>query len=201
MDPNQPPWGPPPGQPNQPSDPYAQYNAPAQPPNPYAPPVAFGGPFTGGSEFVPQAVGGWLLFLCVVLTILNPLVTVARFATELAQSAQLMDTVDGLRTVFLVDGVLSTFVLVFSVYAGTGLWSRRRGAVRVAKMYLGVQLMYALGAGLLPLALMSTIGEAGRTAMLGEYGKTAVRGLIFCVVWFMYLTSSKRVRDTYGPQG
>ena len=141
------------------------------------------------------------MFLCVVLTILNPLVTVGRFAIEISRSAPLMDVVAGLRAVFLVDGVLSTFVLAFSVYAGTGLWSRRKGAVRVAKMYLGVQLMNAVGAGLLPLALMSTIGDAGRTAMLGEYATTAVRGLIFSLVWFMYLTSSQRVRNTHGPQG
>lgn len=191
------PYGGPPasyGAPAPSADPYAAF-AQSQPsggvaPNPYAPPPgvdpysAYARPaeFAGG-----QPVGGWLLFLCVSLTILNPLMTLSRLAPVLSRIAMF-------GPMFLVDVLVGLGLAGFSVYAGTGLWNRRTGAVRTAKVYFMVRGGWAL----LSYAMMFTgLSGVGISAIAPQ----GIFILAFCIVWFAYLANSQRVRATYGTQG
>ena len=157
------PYGNPYAQPGQ-SDPYAAY---AATPN--------GAP--GG-----QPVGGWLLFLCVSMTILNPLMVVSRLAPAFSYLSSL-----GPR--FVIEVLIALGLAGFGIYAGIGLWTVRAGAVKIAKMFF-----VARGAWTVISILMAFTGSYARFALMPQSFVT----LLFCAIWYAYLSSANRVKTTYG---
>ncbi len=205
---SQSPYGPPSAPSN---DPYAAYARPAQTSgaasNPYAP-----GPYAPGAQqqdpYRPappgsdpyaayasrptgyqggQDVGGWLLLLCFSLTIGLPLATLGHLVQQLARVASL-------PLVSLIDLPVAIGLAVFSAYAGVALWSRRTGAVRVAKAFLVTRAAYAL------LSFVMISFQAPGLAFSG-LSQPVIASVGFCIVWFLYLTTSMRVRATYGDAG
>src|SRR5438132_6427334 len=85
-------------------------------------------------DLVPQ-VGGWLLVLCLVLTVIYP-------ATQLyAVIGSAVPKVIGSHTAkrALLLGMYSavfTTLAMFSMFAGLKLWRVRPGALRFAKRYM-----------------------------------------------------------------
>jgi len=154
----------------------------------------------GESPDLPYpGVRGWLLFLCVVLTVISPLATFISCMTGYDDVSPYLGQFPGLRLLVLVDAVLSLGLMVFSVYAGTGLWSIRPGAVQTAKRYLLFCLVYAAVAAVLP--FMVGLPSTANGAMFGQGVKTIVGSFAYCAIWYSYLSKSKRVRATYPLNG
>jgi hypothetical protein len=142
----------------------------------------------------PVGVGGWLLFLCISLTVLTPIRLVADFyearrqlATQLAQP--------GMTSLILGCGVLDLSAAGGCFIAGFMLWTRLLRAVRAAKIALlyflctfGPMTVLPYLAGLPP-----ELSKAWSLTIL----KTIPLALIYPLVWFLYLSYSKRVRATY----
>ncbi len=82
----------------------------------------------------PVGVGGWLLFLCVSLTILSPVATVISLIYSFSQAGPFFDDYPGLMRVCMADVFLSGALMIFSVYAGVALWRRKANAVRGSPM-------------------------------------------------------------------
>ena len=80
---------------------------------------------------VPPAVTGWLLFLCLLLTLVSPANTLYRLLTHTLPS---LFGEHRARSIFLssVYCVVSTALVVLSFIAGLKLWLVRAGAVRFA---------------------------------------------------------------------
>lgn len=122
-----------------------------------------------------QGVRGWLLFLCVSLTIWTPLKTLA----DIGQAGRT------LATASLADW----FVIAFSgygVYAGVSLWRISKGAVRKAQVFFYIAFL---------LAVLSAVG-----AWMGRDYKTSLESLVAigqAALWLAYLGDSKRVKATY----
>lgn len=142
-----------------------------------------------------QGVGGWLLFLCVSLTILAPLFTVIVFAAGYREASEYFDEFPGLQVITVIDLFLSLGLMAFSIYAGTGLWSIRPGAVRVAKQYLLCYLGYRVIAAILP--FMAGLPAEANGVILEEVFGDLFRGVIYFAIWYSYLNQSKRVNATY----
>jgi len=130
-----------------------------------------------------MAVRGWLLLLCVLLTIWNPL-------TLAAVAAAWVERPVPPSSMSLI--LLSVRVVVTGVGAagGMALWHRRAGAVGLAK------------AALVLSACESTARLATReglsTAPPGTRLPLAIALVAFNAGWYLYLQKSRRVRATYG---
>lgn len=142
-----------------------------------------------------KGVGGWLLFLCLALTVFSPFMTLASLAAGYTETSKYFDLFPGLLAITIVDTFLSLGLMVFSIYAGAGLWSVRAGAVRLAKRYLLCFLGYHVIAAALP--FMAGLPSEAHEAMIPEVAKEALKGIIFFIVWYSYLNGSKRVRATF----
>jgi hypothetical protein len=125
-------------------------------------------------------VGGWLLLLCVSLTILGPLATVYNLVAGYGQLEGLFE---------------ATALGLFSLWAGFSLWTRMDGAVERAKKYLYAILGYSVVLYFLP--TMSGLPEEMSTEMQSVMAIASVRSIIYVAIWYLYLTKSKRVRGTY----
>lgn len=144
-----------------------------------------------------RGIGGWLLFLIVSLTFLNPGVTIYNLYTGYREAHTVFYLFPGLRTTFLIDVVLSSSMIAFSLYAGISLWRIKASAVRVAKKYMIAAVAYALVGAVLPFlaGLPARDNESMVVPGLVQFFQT----LIYVGVWVSYLTRSKRVQATFSP--
>lgn len=78
----------------------------------------------------------------------------------------------------------------FGVLAGVELWRIAPGAVKKAKAFLWTFLILQVGGGVAFISIsdQATIKDAA----------DILRSVVFFGVWYLYLTLSKRVKNTYG---
>jgi len=144
---------------------------------------------------------GWLLLLCVNLTILDPFANLFNLAIGTHFSRPYFDQHPVLQKLILINGVCSIGLAVFSIYAGISLWKVLPDAVAIAKKYLGSAFLYSIFSLFLPylIGLSEEIRkEIGATNLLNSFVTT-----FYLYAWYQYLKRSKRVRATYpetGPQ-
>jgi hypothetical protein len=127
-------------------------------------------------------VRGWLLLLCILLTIWNPvtLAFVAAGRVENASTTTFALTLLGIRVV--VTGV--------GVAAGIALWHKRAGAVDLAKASLVLSALEVVGR----LSSRAGLSEAPPGVRL----PLALALVVYNGAWYLYLENSRRVRATYG---
>jgi len=150
------------------------------------------------SAFIdPQycGVGGWLLFFCLVLTLFSPLATLFNLVGSFAAASPAFARFPGLLAISVIDTLLSVGLMVFSIYAGIGLWRIQPGAVQTTKTFLKFFLGYLAFAAVLP--FMAGLPAAANEAMVAAVVVSTVRGVIFFAIWNSYLNCSKRVKATY----
>ncbi len=125
-----------------------------------------------------NGVRGWLLFFCVMLTIITPI-----FYIFLV-----------LRLHSSIDILLHSTLIALSVYAGIMVWRVRPSALQWVTIYLVASVAFVLGNLILAMqtGVMATV-EQSQDQILGS-----VRGLIGPIIWAFYFKKSRRVRATYG---
>jgi len=140
-------------------------------------------------------VDGWLLLLCFALTIGSPLRTLYNLITSYNEVSQFFQQFPGLQNWFYIDGFLSLFLMVLSIFAGISLWSIKPGAVKKAKNYLLIFLGYTVIAAFLPfiVGLPSEFNDV----MVPEVVNGTIQSLLYFGIWYWYLNVSKRVKATY----
>ena len=144
----------------------------------------------------PRGVRGWLLLLCLALTVFGPINNVLLFLEDLEQMRQVGDTYPALWTIVYLEGALGGSLLVLALVAGISLWTVRPGAVRLAQLFLFGQLLL----GLLLFSVLFTL-DVPRPAVEDPQAWRALGSPIaIFLVWFTYLARSRRVRNTYGPR-
>lgn len=142
-----------------------------------------------------KSVGGWLLFLCVIFTIISPLITIFKLVWSYVQIQELYDVYPGLFNLLLIDSALSLFLIVLGIRAGISLWRIKPGAVKIAKNYLLIFLVYSIIAIFLPFT--AGLPSEANSAMIFDVVKGFIKSLIFFGIWYSYLNQSKRVKATY----
>jgi len=130
-----------------------------------------------GSKKEKKGVLGWLLFLCLYLTVFRGLflTTMALFA--IPSSA--------LRAYIILYGL----DFGFSLSAGVLLWRKASDAVTYAKIYFILQPYIVLGIAF----LLSQVASSG----VVQTPSLAVMPAVNSIIWFCYLTFSRRVKHTY----
>ena len=142
-----------------------------------------------------KGVGGWLLFFCVSLTILSPLITIGSSIIGFNETSSYFTRFPGLETITYIDLVLSIGLMAFSIYAGVALWSIKKDAVKIAKTYLIFFLIYVFISSFLP--FMAGLPSSATNAMAAQVVKDAFRSIVYFSIWFSFLNKSKRVMATY----
>ena len=136
-----------------------------------------------------KGVRGWLLWFCIALTILMPLITSFKLVSLYIQLYPFFNTFPPLLVIFIVDFVLSIGLTVFSIYTGIALWRIRPKAVKIAMTFLWVYLGYSILISLLPLLVGLPLPT--------EVAERIVLAMLSFAVWYSYLVYSKRVKATY----
>jgi hypothetical protein len=140
-------------------------------------------------------VGGWLAFFILTLGLFNPLYTAYNLYTSLNETRPLFDQFPRLRTIIYADTAVSAALMGLSIYAAIALLRIQPNAVRIAKTFLAVFLIYAL---LAPFTLLlAGLPDAANEAMLAAIIPELIRPIVYFAIWFSYLTKSVRVKATY----
>ncbi len=143
-----------------------------------------------------NGVKGWLLFLCLWLTVLTPLFTLGQLSVGWMEAEPFFEQFPSLKSVVILETLCLIGLHAFGIYAGFALWSIKPGAVKIAKNFFLTMLAYFLvspfvfsGTSDLPSEAISAIKNEG----VGQ----AIKAILAFAVWFTYLHRSKRVRATY----
>jgi hypothetical protein len=143
-------------------------------------PVSVAGESISGEDPRVKGVWGWLLFFCVILTVLAPLATF----TDQSSGSWFVDLFRWLNA-------------AFALVVGINLWSKGPYALRLLRVYFLVAFTFDV------LLLISAI-VVPFTGQPEEFGTSFARlalrlvALALLVTWFAYFRVSKRVKLTYG---
>lgn len=166
--------------------------------SPFAPQPGPGFDSDDDDESPKAGIGGWLLFLCIWLTIVNPIGCLLSMRAWIAFFDHPKGGSDDILPLIALDIVVGATSMLGSVISGLFLWQRIRHAVRVAQTYLVLQLILTTIYVGMAIILTQHV-YIGRTEMdLADHvvGLLA-RSFLYFVVWFFYLQNSSRVRMTY----
>lgn len=143
-----------------------------------------------------HGVRGWLLLLCVMFTIVGPIIAIGLMLRDYAMFAPIFAEHGGLEAADLFTIAIRAFSVAYGIYAGVRLWAVRPGAVETAKLALLIGLAADVVTSLLlVIAGPTPIAEAG----LAHPSFTRVLpDLVFFTLCFGYLNKSRRVEATYG---
>lgn len=136
---------------------------------------------------VPKGVVGWLLFLCISMTIIAPAfhLRIAAQALWNLANAHVITLHLVLRLAFV--GTLYIGLALFSFWAGFWLWREDPRAPSFAKTYL-------IAAPILVISLDVILVLTGTKINLPQvvFGRVT-----YSVIWLLYLSFSKRVQFTF----
>lgn len=140
-------------------------------------------------------VKGWLLLLCLVLILINPVASINNIYSSFKISSPFFELYPGLRLITIIDGILSIGIVCFSVYAGISLWRVRPNGIAIVKAFLLIFMGYAVVANILP--FLAGLPANANEAMIAQAFIGVLRSAIFVFIWYMYLEKSKRVHATF----
>lgn len=135
-----------------------------------------------------EKVGGWLLFFCITLTIIGPLLTFVSIVDVIRRIPIFETNKPDFATFIRMNNIVIAAVQVFGIYAGIRLWQKRPGAVNLVKKFLITILVYNI-----IFALICAINFDISVWI------AVLHTLIFVGIWYTYLDTSKRVRYTFPP--
>ena len=139
-------------------------------------------------------VGGWLLLLCVGMTILGPLLNLAAISSEIAESNKISAFIPEIETAVKIEVGVMLVITALGFYAGISLWTKRPNAVLKAKIYL-ILLPFATILALYSIYMV--LPPMVQQPFIRESTFPVIRTVIYSIVWFLYLSNSQRVAETY----
>lgn len=142
-----------------------------------------------------KGVRGWLLLLCLMLTIVGPLISAWLVTIEYTQFAPYFVSSRGLQVWIFVSIGMTACSVVFGFYAGLRLWSIQLNAVNTAKQAL----MFGLAVDIVTTIIQIAAGpeSTGAGPLIHAVRISLIPSLIFFTVCIAYLNMSTRVHTTY----
>ena len=142
-----------------------------------------------------SGVRGWLLLLCLMLTIVGPIISIALAASEYQQFALHFAGSRGMQAAIFFSITFTACAVVFGIYAGWRLWAVRPGAVKMAKAALLFGLSADIATTLIQIAAWP--GSTVDVQLLHDARISLIPSLMFFTLGFGYLNKSARVQATY----
>ncbi|MFH1367898.1 MAG: DUF2569 family protein [Elusimicrobiota bacterium] len=137
-----------------------------------------------------KGVKGWLLLFCIILTVINPALTVFVYFAD-------FPGFNALTFFGIVDTFWMVLVTLFGMYAGISLWTVRPNAVKTAKIYLLAIAGYAVF--IVGYSFFILMPEKPTAYRIGTAVGALLRLMLYAAIWYSYLDRSKRVKATYPP--
>ena len=148
-----------------------------------------------GSELEFRGVRGWLLALCLMLTVIGPAIAVWLMVLEYTNAQPHFSESMGMQAAAIGTLLLSGSAVVFGAYAGLRLWLVLPNAVSTAKYAL----LVGLAVDIVTTAIEAAAAPVPSGQLLFQVEIGLIPTLVFLTVCYTYLTQSKRVHATYGP--
>ena len=149
-------------------------------------------------------VGGWLLFFCVAMTILGPLVSIGRLSLGWENADAIFAHIPSLKTIMYVETFGIALLVLYGFVVGCKIWRGDPDGKQLAKQYLKIRFFGFIGLWTVVILLMfrlpshmPRIVEIIRSETVEGIIKGVFREGIFFLVWWSYFKKSKRVRNTY----
>lgn len=151
---------------------------------------------TAQKENQEKRVGGWLLFFCIILTIIRPSVQTFQTWNSYFEISTYLDYLPVMTVVAIVIELsISVLLIIFSIFAGVLLWTKKKDAVSMAQIYLSCELVLPMF--LHVLYYMPWHPVSGDTEIIKVAKSNMFGNILFVGVFFIYLIKSKRVHATY----
>jgi ABC-type spermidine/putrescine transport system permease subunit II len=147
----------------------------------------------------PRGVRGWLLLLCLMLTVFGPAITVGLMVDEYRAFASRFAGSSGLHLAISVSLGLAACSTAYGMYAGWRLWRIRPGAVALARKAL----LFGLAVDLVTTAIDVAAAPAASSDLgfVHQVLLHAAPSLVFFTACLGYLNKSARVSATYFRAG
>ena len=143
-----------------------------------------------------KGVKGWLLLLCISMTILDPGAILFNLILVTDVIRPLFEQYPAFLRLLLINGACGIGLAVFSIYAGISLWKALPHAVPVAKRYLMSVFAYSIISIYLPRLVGIPEGLSESTSKNTLFNSLTV--MMYTTLWYLYLKYSRRVRATFG---
>jgi hypothetical protein len=142
-----------------------------------------------------KGVRGWLLALCLMLTVVGPVISAWLMVNEYNSATPLAASSTAVQASVLASLFLSACAVAFGAYAGMRLWLIRRNAPTTAKSAL----LFGLAVDVVTTTIQVATAQDPSDRLLFQVEVSLVPSLIFFTLCFAYLNRSKRVYATYEP--
>ena len=142
-----------------------------------------------------EGVRGWLLALCVMLTVIGPMISVWLIANDYANASPLASKSVAVQALLIASFLLSASAAAFGAYAGVRLWLVLPNAVITAKYAL----LLGLGVDIVTTMIQTSTAQEPGDRLLFQVEVNLLPSLIFFTLCYAYLNHSKRVHAIYGP--
>jgi hypothetical protein len=143
-----------------------------------------------------KGVKGWLLLMCISLTILDPSSIVLNSIIMTNLTKPYFDKHVELLRMVLINGTCSIGLAVFSIYTGLSLWKVLPNALTTAKKYLIAISLYSVFSLFLPALVGFQAGSI--KGISGSNIFNSLLTILYASAWYLYLKKSRRVKATYG---
>lgn len=154
---------------------------------------------------IPRGVGGWLFFFIIIL-LLRPITFAVRLFTTFRQ--RMLDishspNATGHYFYYFGEQLLIAAVAVYAAFVAIQLLRVRPGAVRNAKRFLIVLLLFVFAdyifeiTWLILMTPKSFLPNEIRAILSGRSTRYLLATGISTVIWYLYFLKSKRVSETY----
>jgi len=143
-----------------------------------------------------KGVKGWLLLMCISLTILDPSSIVLNSIIMTNLTKPYFDKHTELLRMVLINGTCSIGLAVFSIYTGISLWKVLPNALITAKKYLFAISLYSVFSLFIPTLVGFQAGSI--KGISGNNVFNSLLTILYASAWYLYLKKSRRVKTTYG---
>lgn len=154
-----------------------------------------------GEQPVPLiGVKGWLLFFCISLIFIGPIISLPTIIVYLVNINNPLNY-DPLPNLILnIDVIVSTLILLFGIYVGITIWRVRPNSIRYANIFLNAYLGYTILSFLIIFTIVPSydiIYNSETVGFLGDTFRETVYSIGSVIVWKLYLKKSERVKNTF----
>lgn len=154
-----------------------------------------------GEQPVPLiGVKGWLLFFCISLIFIGPIISLPTIIVYLVNINNPLNY-DPLSNLILnIDVIVSTLILLLGIHLGITIWILRPNSIRYANIFLNIYLGYTILSFLIIFTIVPSydiIYNSETIALLGDTFRETIYSIGFVIVWKLYLKKSERVKNTF----
>ena len=140
-------------------------------------------------------VGGWLFFFAITLVVFNPAMKLVGILTSFGPVSSIAWKYPRFSVTYSILFAVDVAMMVWSIVAGLAILKVRPYAVRLAKLFLLVNPLILFGAAV---ALgYSDLPAKANNAMNIEGANQASRAILYGIIWGIYLSRSRRVKETF----